>query len=250
MIQLSRNYSLPEQQDEVIPIKVIGVGGAGLNALDRIVLDGLERGGLDRGQHRRAIARQLGRGAQGAARPHESRAGWAPEAIPRSAMTPRSKRRMKSARRSADARMIFVCAGLGGGTGSGAAPVIARAGARERRAGGRLSRRCRSRSRANAASRRREKRLQRLRGSFGCGGLFRERPDGRHGGAESGHAPGVRRRRHHHQPKRARDREPDPAARADPDRLRRSAVRAAQPERRVACSASANRTPTIAPMTR
>ena len=32
---------------------------------------------------------------------------------------------MKSAKRSPDARMIFICAGLGGGTGSGAAPVVA-----------------------------------------------------------------------------------------------------------------------------
>jgi len=43
MIQLSKNYSLPERAAEFIPIKIISVGGAGLNALDRIVLDGLER---------------------------------------------------------------------------------------------------------------------------------------------------------------------------------------------------------------
>ena len=34
MIQLSRNYSLPEREDQVIPIKVIAVGSAGSNALD------------------------------------------------------------------------------------------------------------------------------------------------------------------------------------------------------------------------
>ena len=42
MIQLSKNYSLPERAEEFIPIKIVSVGGAGLNALDRIVLDGLE----------------------------------------------------------------------------------------------------------------------------------------------------------------------------------------------------------------
>ncbi len=42
MIQLSRNYSLPPQEENLL-IKVIGVGGAGGNALDRMVLDGLER---------------------------------------------------------------------------------------------------------------------------------------------------------------------------------------------------------------
>jgi len=42
MIQLSKNYSLPERAEDFIPIKIVSVGGAGLNALDRIVLDGLE----------------------------------------------------------------------------------------------------------------------------------------------------------------------------------------------------------------
>src|SRR5207248_5227092 len=43
MIQLNKNYSLPERLEEFIPIKIVSVGGAGLTALDRIVLDGLER---------------------------------------------------------------------------------------------------------------------------------------------------------------------------------------------------------------
>ena len=43
MIQLSRNYTLPEKQEDDLAIKIIGVGGAGSNALDRIVLDGMER---------------------------------------------------------------------------------------------------------------------------------------------------------------------------------------------------------------
>src|SRR4026207_1753532 len=43
MIQLNKTYSLPERLAEVIPIKIVSIGGAGLNALDRIVLDGLER---------------------------------------------------------------------------------------------------------------------------------------------------------------------------------------------------------------
>jgi cell division protein FtsZ len=46
MIQLSHNYSLPERVDEPIPIKVVGVGGAGINALDRVVLDGMDKGDL------------------------------------------------------------------------------------------------------------------------------------------------------------------------------------------------------------
>jgi hypothetical protein len=42
MIQLSRNYSLPEKKEDDFAIKIVGVGGAGANALDRIVLDGME----------------------------------------------------------------------------------------------------------------------------------------------------------------------------------------------------------------
>src|SRR5947207_13794108 len=46
MIQLSKNYSLREREEEIIPIKIVGVGGAGANALDRIVLDGMEKADL------------------------------------------------------------------------------------------------------------------------------------------------------------------------------------------------------------
>src|SRR6187397_1903726 len=46
MIQLSHNYTLPERQEELIPIKVVGVGSAGCNALDRIVLDGMDKSDL------------------------------------------------------------------------------------------------------------------------------------------------------------------------------------------------------------
>src|SRR5437588_11912849 len=43
MIQLNKNYSLPDSLVESVPVKIVSVGGAGLNALDRIVLDGLEK---------------------------------------------------------------------------------------------------------------------------------------------------------------------------------------------------------------
>jgi cell division protein FtsZ len=43
MIQLRKNYSLPEREEEFVPIKIVSVGGAGLSVLDRIILDGLER---------------------------------------------------------------------------------------------------------------------------------------------------------------------------------------------------------------
>ena len=124
MIQLSRNYSLPEKKEDDLAIKIIGVGGAGANALDRIVLDGLESAEMiavntDVQSLASSVATQkvqIGRVAT-----RGLGAGGDPELG------------FNAAHESADelrevlqgARLVFVCAGLGGGTGSGAAPSIA-----------------------------------------------------------------------------------------------------------------------------
>jgi cell division protein FtsZ len=124
MIQLSKNCKLPDREPEAIPIKVVGVGGAGANVLDRIVLDGLETADMiamntdvqslassvatSKVQLGRAITRGLG-------------AGGDPELGYNAAVESADEIRQAIA----DARMIFICAGLGGGTGSGAAPVVA-----------------------------------------------------------------------------------------------------------------------------
>jgi cell division protein FtsZ len=124
MIQLSKNYGLPEREAEFIPIKIVSVGGAGLNALDRIVLDGLERADVvsmntdvqslasSVAPHKVQLGRTVTRGLG---------AGGDPELGYQAAVE--SAEEIREA--LADARMIFVCAGLGGGTGSGAAPYIA-----------------------------------------------------------------------------------------------------------------------------
>jgi cell division protein FtsZ len=124
MIQLNRNYNLPERADEDIPIKVVGVGGAGCNVLDRIVLDGLDKADLiaintdvqalassvaaRKVQLGRTVTRGLG-------------AGGDPEVGYNAAYESADEMRQALT----DARMIFVCTGLGGGTGSGAAPAVA-----------------------------------------------------------------------------------------------------------------------------
>ena len=124
MIQLNRNYNLPERADEDIPIKVVGVGGAGCNVLDRIVLDGLDKADLiaintdvqalassvaaRKVQLGRTVTRGLG-------------AGGDPEVGYNAAFESADEMRQALT----DARMIFVCTGLGGGTGSGAAPAVA-----------------------------------------------------------------------------------------------------------------------------
>jgi cell division protein FtsZ len=124
MIQLSKNYSLPERAADFIPIKIVSVGGAGLNALDRILLDGLERAeavaintdvqslASSVAAHKVQLGRTVTRGLG---------AGGDPELGYQAAVESADEIREALT----DARMIFICAGLGGGTGSGAAPYVA-----------------------------------------------------------------------------------------------------------------------------
>src|SRR5438477_2246138 len=124
MIQLSRNYSLPEKAEEEISIKVVGVGDAGSNVLDRIVLDGLDKADLiaintdvqslasSVAAHKVQLGRTVTRGLG---------AGGDPEIGYNAAYESADEIRQALA----NARMIFVCTGLGGGTGSGAAPAVA-----------------------------------------------------------------------------------------------------------------------------
>src|SRR5213595_3074365 len=126
MIQLNKNYTLPERLADFIPIKVVSVGGAGLNALDRIILDGLERADVvaintdvqsltssvatRKVQLGRSVSRGLG-------------AGGDPEVGYQAALESADEIREALA----DTDVIFICSGLGGGTGSGAAPYVAQA---------------------------------------------------------------------------------------------------------------------------
>jgi cell division protein FtsZ len=124
MIQLSKNYSLPERAEDFIPIKIVSVGGAGLNALDRIVLDGLEGAEVlavntdvqslasSVAPHKVQLGRTVTRGLG---------AGGDPEVGYQAAFE--STEEIGEA--LTGARMIFICTGLGGGTGSGAAPYVA-----------------------------------------------------------------------------------------------------------------------------
>ena len=126
MIQLNKNYSLPERLAEFIPIKIVSVGDAGLNALDRIVLDGLDAVDVvaintdvhsltssvatRKVQLGRSVSRGLG-------------AGGDPDVGYQAALESADEIREALA----DSRVIFICAGLGGGTGSGGAPYVAEA---------------------------------------------------------------------------------------------------------------------------
>jgi cell division protein FtsZ len=125
MVQLNSQYRREESASETRKISVIGIGGAGSNILDRAMLDGIDRVELttmntdvqsltgsvtnQKIQLGRNLTRGLGSGGD-------------PELG------------LAAAEESSDAiqaaingyNIIFLCAGLGGGTGSGATPFIAK----------------------------------------------------------------------------------------------------------------------------
>jgi cell division protein FtsZ len=125
MIEFNHKQQLASALSEQVQIKVVGLGGAGLNVIDRIVLDGAVPGAdlvvmnTDVQSLTSSVASQkvqLGRGVTrglGAGGDPEIGYGAASEA-------------QEDIRVALDgANFIFLCVGLGGGTGSGAAPLIA-----------------------------------------------------------------------------------------------------------------------------
>jgi len=125
MVQLNRQYDRDQTPKDSIIIKVVGIGGAGSNILDRVMLDGIDSAAMiavntdvqaltasvatEKIQLGRNLTRGLGSGG-------DPDLGLA------------------TAEEAADeiravlqgGTVIFLCVGLGGGTGSGAAPLIAK----------------------------------------------------------------------------------------------------------------------------
>ncbi|ENQ3104606.1 cell division protein FtsZ [Bacillus sp. 491mf] len=111
-------------QDQLANIKVIGVGGGGNNAVNRMIENGVQ--GVDfiavntdaqalnlsKAETRMQIGGKLTRGLGAGANPEVGKKA-----------AEESKEQIQEALRGAD--MVFVTAGMGGGTGTGAAPVIA-----------------------------------------------------------------------------------------------------------------------------
>ncbi|HEX5125743.1 MAG TPA: cell division protein FtsZ [Rhodocyclaceae bacterium] len=102
-------------------IKVIGVGGAGGNAVDHMIREGVQgvefiSANTDAQALKRSMAQtklQLGPSGLGA--------GAKPEAGRAAAL----ENRERIAEHLSGAHMVFITAGMGGGTGTGAAPVVA-----------------------------------------------------------------------------------------------------------------------------
>jgi cell division protein FtsZ len=115
----------PQQTIPASMVKIVGLGGAGANMLDRVALDGVDGAEIvacnsDVRTLAASVAKekiQLGRNlTKGLG------AGGDPE-LGRQA-TMEAEQEIRDALR--DRKIVFLCVGLGGGTGSGGAPVVAR----------------------------------------------------------------------------------------------------------------------------
>ncbi|TCT26865.1 cell division protein FtsZ [Melghiribacillus thermohalophilus] len=110
--------------DQLATIKVIGVGGGGSNAVNRMIEHGVQGVefiavntdaqalNLSKAEVKLQIGEKLTRGLGAGANPEVGRKA-----------AEESKEQVEEALQGAD--MVFVTAGMGGGTGTGAAPVIA-----------------------------------------------------------------------------------------------------------------------------
>lgn len=117
-------FELENDFDSIVQIKVIGVGGGGGNALDRMVSTGVkcvefisvntDKQALLRSKASQKI--QIGEKIT-----HGKGAGSKPEVGEKAAEE--SSEEIAAALKGTD--MVFITAGMGGGTGTGAAPIVA-----------------------------------------------------------------------------------------------------------------------------
>ncbi len=117
-------FELENDFDNIVQIKVIGVGGGGGNALDRMVVAGVkcvefisintDKQALQRSKATQKL--QIGDKIT-----HGKGAGSKPEIGQKAAEENREE--IAQALKGTD--MVFITAGMGGGTGTGAAPIVA-----------------------------------------------------------------------------------------------------------------------------
>ncbi|MEG0018433.1 MAG: cell division protein FtsZ, partial [Hydrogenoanaerobacterium sp.] len=118
------NFSIDMEYDNCVSIKVLGVGGGGGNAVNRMIQSGMQ--GVDfvsvNTDHQALMFSQAAQKIQIGEKLTKGRgAGGDPEKGQRAAEE--SREEIAAALRGTN--MVFITAGMGGGTGTGAAPVIA-----------------------------------------------------------------------------------------------------------------------------
>ena len=110
--------------ENVVTIKVVGVGGAGNNVVNRMVragTQGVEFIAINTDKQALSISNANQKLQIGEKMTHGQGAGSDPEVGKRSA----EESRNNIAKAIEDADMVFITAGMGGGTGTGAAPTVA-----------------------------------------------------------------------------------------------------------------------------
>ena len=110
--------------DNVVTIKVVGVGGAGNNVVNRMVksgTQGVEFIAINTDKQALAVSNADQKLQIGEKMTHGQGAGSDPEVGKRSA----EESRNNIAKAIENADMVFITAGMGGGTGTGAAPTVA-----------------------------------------------------------------------------------------------------------------------------
>ncbi len=118
------SYTMETGPDNVVNIKVVGVGGAGNNVVNRMVeadTQGVDFIAINTDKQVLSVS-QAGQKIQiGEKLTHGQGAGSDPEVGKKSA----EENRNNIVKAFEDTDMVFITAGMGGGTGTGAAPVVA-----------------------------------------------------------------------------------------------------------------------------
>ncbi|MDR0952070.1 MAG: cell division protein FtsZ [Oscillospiraceae bacterium] len=118
------SFQLETGPENVVTIKVVGVGGAGNNVVNRMVKSGtkgVEFIAINTDKQALSISSATQKIQIGEKLTHGQGAGSDPDIGRRSA----EESRNNIAKSFEDADMVFITAGMGGGTGTGAAPTIA-----------------------------------------------------------------------------------------------------------------------------
>ncbi len=117
-------FTLESGPDNVVTLKVIGIGGAGNNVVNRMVANdtmGVEYIAVNTDRQALAVSTADEKIQIGEKVTHGQGAGSDPDMGKRSA----EESRNDLSKALEDADMVFITAGMGGGTGTGAAPIVA-----------------------------------------------------------------------------------------------------------------------------
>lgn len=124
MISMGTNGQVATPVAPVTSIKVIGVGGAGLAILERLADEGAVLSDCV-AMHTDAKALLASSAAQKVQLGREAASGLGAGGDPNVGQTAARESGGHIADACSGAQLVVICAGLGGGTGSGAAPVVA-----------------------------------------------------------------------------------------------------------------------------